>query len=237
MFADKFLYLWIDILSIAFPLAFSFYSKAPFYKKWKYLWVSTLIPASIFIFWDECFTQMGVWGFNPRYLSGVYIGSLPIEEIMFFICIPYACLFTYHALGYLIEKDYFQAYQNKITYVLVAALLLIGGYHIDKWYTGLTFLSTAAFLITLTLLVKPTYLSRFYFAYIFILIPFFIVNGILTGSWIDGEVVWYNNQENLGIRMGTIPIEDTFYGMLMLVMNVAIFEKLKAKEITSPQQS
>jgi lycopene cyclase domain-containing protein len=237
MFEDKFLYLWINFLSIAFPLAFSFYSKAPFYKKWKYLWISTLIPAIIFILWDEYFTQLGVWGFNPRYLSGIYLGNLPLEEILFFICIPYACLFTYHALGYLVKKDWFAPYQNYITYSLVAGLLLMGGINIDKWYTGVTFISASAFLIALQVLTNPTYLSRFYFSYIFILIPFFIVNGILTGSWIEGEVVWYNNNENLGIRMGTIPVEDTFYGMLLLVMNVAIFEKLQAKESTSPQQA
>lgn len=236
MFADKFLYLWINILSIAFPLAFSFYSKAPFYKKWKHLWISTLIPAIVFIIWDEFFTQMGVWGFNPRYLSGIYLGSLPLEEVLFFICIPYACLFTYHALGYLIKKDWFASYQNNITYVLVAGLLLVGSFNVDKWYTGVTFISTAAFLIALQVIEKPTYLSRFYFSYIFILIPFFIVNGILTGSWIEGEVVWYNNEENLGIRMGTIPVEDTFYGMLLLVMNVAIFEKLQLRQSISPQQ-
>ncbi|HMV89442.1 MAG TPA: lycopene cyclase domain-containing protein, partial [Cyclobacteriaceae bacterium] len=73
-------------------------------------------------------------------------------------------------------------------------------------------------------------LSRFYFAYIFVLIPFFIVNGILTGSFIEGEVVWYNNAENLGIRMGTIPVEDTFYGMLLLIMNVSLFEWLQRRK-------
>lgn len=235
MFADKFLYLWINILSIAFPFAFSFYYKAPFYKKWRHLWVSTLIPAIIFILWDDFFTQLGVWGFNPRYLSGIYLGSLPVEEILFFICIPYACMFTYYALGYLVKRDFFKPYQNAITYVLVAGLLLIGSFNIDKWYTAVTFISTSFFIIGLQVLVKPTYLSRFYFAYIFILLPFFIVNGILTGSWIEGEIVWYNNLENLGIRMGTIPIEDTFYGMLLLMMNVAIFEKLQSKYITSHQ--
>ncbi len=76
-------------------------------------------------------------------------------------------------------------------------------------------------------------MSRFYFSYLIILIPFFIVNGILTGSFIEGEVVWYNNAENLGIRLGTIPFEDVFYGMLMLLINIAFFEWLKRRELAT----
>ena len=72
-------------------------------------------------------------------------------------------------------------------------------------------------------------MGRFYFAYGVILIPFFIVNGILTGSFISSEVVWYNDAHNLGLRIGTIPVEDIFYGMLLILMNIAIFEWLQER--------
>ncbi len=76
---------------------------------------------------------------------------------------------------------------------------------------------------------KPKFLGKFYLSYLFILIPFVLVNGILTGTGIESPVVWYNDAENLGIRLGTIPVEDTIYGMMLILMNVTIFETLQSK--------
>jgi lycopene cyclase domain-containing protein len=234
---EKYLYLLIDICCILFPLIFSFQRKKNFSKKWKYLWPAILITATFFIVWDEIFTSIGVWSFNPRYLSGVYVLHLPIEEILFFICIPYACLFTYEAINYFFIKDIFQPYRHSITILLVCFLTVSGLLNIGKWYTSITFLSTSLFLTLHLVFLKADYLSRFYFAFIFILIPFFIVNGILTGTGIDEEVVRYNNEENLGLRMGTIPFEDTFYGMLLILMNITFFEGLQKRRALSTSPS
>lgn len=227
---NHYLYLLVDLFTILFPFLFSFYPKANFSKKWKYLWIAILIPGILFLLWDERFTQMDVWGFNPDYLTGIYLGHLPLEEVLFFVCVPYACVFTYEALNYLIPKDYLAPHQRKISLVLIAILFIVGIVNYDKWYTVTALTGCAVYLTILEFSGKAKFLSRFYFSYIFVLIPFFIVNGILTGSFIENEVVWYDNAENLGIRMGTIPVEDTFYGMLLLVMNVSIFEWLQRKK-------
>lgn len=224
---EKYLYLLLDISSILFPLLFSFHSKKNFSKKWKYLWPAIAIPALIFIVWDNWFTGIGVWGFNPRYTTGIYIGHLPIEEVFFFICIPYACVFTYEAVNYFRTNDPLPDNGNRVTWVLIVGLLAVGLKYYDRWYPSVTFIATAVFLIFLIIKVRPAWLGRFYFAYLFILIPFIIVNGILTGTGLPEPVVWYNNAENLGIRMFTIPFEDIFYGMLLILMNVSIFECLQ----------
>lgn len=193
------------------------------------MWPAIIITGAIFIAWDEAFTQMGVWGFNERYLTGIFIGSLPIEEVLFFICIPYACMFTYFALNHFVEKDYLFPHQELISSGLIVFLLVMGMYYFEILYPGLTFVALGLLLAFQMLKIRPRYMGRFYFSFGFVLIPFFIVNGILTGSWIDEEVVWYNDSENLGIRLGTIPIEDTFYGMLLILMNVMIFEWLQER--------
>jgi lycopene cyclase domain-containing protein len=223
----KYLYLSLDIITILIPFLFSFYSKAPFYKKWRHLAVAILIPAFIFIIWDEVFTARGIWGFNPQYLSGFYLGSLPLEEVLFFVCIPYSCVFIYFALNHLVKKDVFYFQQDIISSVLAVALIVTGAFNMTKAYTATTFLFCGGFIAYHLLKLRSRYISRFYLAFLVVLIPFFIVNGILTGSFIAGEVVWYDNHENLNVRIGTIPLEDIFYGMLLILMNITIYEWLQ----------
>lgn len=227
---QKYLYLAIDFFSILFPFIFSFYAKHNFSKKWRYLFPAIALPAIFFMVWDEWFTQMGVWGFNPAYITGIYISSLPIEEILFFICIPYACVFTYEAVNYLIAWRMTRQLQDVITDVLAGILFFLAVIYFDRWYTSVTFLLTSVYLNLHRWVWKTDYLGKFYLAFLFILIPFFLVNGILTGTGIEDQVVWYNDAENLGIRMGTIPVEDTFYGMLLLMMNISLFEYLQKKK-------
>jgi lycopene cyclase domain-containing protein len=223
-----YLYLSVDLLSLLFPFIFSFYPKAPYYKKWKFLFPAIALPGIIFIVWDICFTGMGVWGFNPKYLTGIYFFNLPLEEVLFFVCIPYSCIFTYEAVIYFSKRKILSDRLTEfIADALIFGLMIFGALHHEQWYTSVTFFSTAVFMILLRRVWKVEFLNNFFFSYIFILIPFFIVNGILTGTGLEEPVVWYNNSENIGIRMGTIPVEDTFYGMLLLLMNVTVFEYLQ----------
>lgn len=227
---ERYLYLLLNIGSISFPFLFSFYPKASFSKEWKYLFPALIATALIFIAWDEWFTRLGVWGFNPRYLTGIYLGSLPLEEVMFFIFIPYACLFIYFAVGYLSKKDYLASYHPHISVLLIVVLFTLGILYIDRWYTSVTFFSLALLLTVHRWYWKSSFMGRFYLSYLFVLIPFFLVNGILTGSFIDQEVVWYNNQENIDIRIGTIPLDDFFYNMLMLLLATGMYEGIKQRK-------
>lgn len=81
----------------------------------------------------------------------------------------------------------------------------------------------------LQLWVKPAWLGRAYFAYSILLFPFLLVNGLLTGSMLDEPVVWYNHARNLDVRIATIPVEDVFYGLLMFLVVLTVYEARLAK--------
>jgi lycopene cyclase domain-containing protein len=226
---DNWLYVFINLGAISIPFIAGFDKRLRFDKQWKFLFPAMLLTMLLFIPWDMVKTYLEVWGFNPRYLLGIYIGNLPLEEWMFFIAIPYACLFTYHSLNYLVKKDYLGKYADRITLVLAIVLLVIGLLNTGRLYTSVTFISTGVFLMFHRFVVKSDYMGRFYLMYLVTLIPFFIVNGLLTGSFIPEEVVFYDDTQNLGIRLGTIPVEDMVYGLLMLLMNVTWFEYFRSK--------
>lgn len=222
-------YLLINLISISIPLIASFDRRLNFYRDWKFFFPGMFLTLAFFIAWDVLFTHWGVWGFNPAYLTGVTLINLPIEEWMFFIAIPYACVFTYEALNYLIKKDYLGRSAKGISWTLVVVLSVVCVLHPERWYTAVTFGFTALFILLHLLVFKSNYLGRFYFSYLVILVPFFIVNGILTGSFIEEQVVWYDDSRNLGIRLFTIPIEDSIYGMLLIMMNVTFLEYFRKR--------
>lgn len=226
-FGDKWLYLVINFAAISIPFFAGFDRRLKFYNEWKYLFPSLALTMLIFIPWDMLKTSLGVWGFNPKYTLGINIGNLPLEEWLFFITIPYACVFTYHSLNYLFKCRL----NNRIVQLvlLFSGILLFfaGVFFYQKLYTCVTFISTGIFLLFHYFHLRKEYSGRFLRMYLITLIPFFVVNGFLTGMMIPQEVVYYNNSENLGIRLGTIPIEDMVYGLLMLFMNVTWFEFFK----------
>ncbi|MCX8474030.1 MAG: lycopene cyclase domain-containing protein, partial [Sediminibacterium sp.] len=94
-------------------------------------------------------------------------------------------------------------------------------------YTFYSLVSTGFLMLFLIFIMKVRWLPKILSIYPVLLIPFFIVNGILTGSGLESPIVWYNNAENLAIRLRTIPVEDIFYGLELILLNIYFFEILK----------
>ncbi len=215
-------YLLLNFFSILVPLLFSFEKRICFIKKLPALIPAIVLTGTFFIIWDHYLTVWNVWGFNKEYVLGYFLWDLPIEEWLFFITIPYSCVFIYESLNFLFKKDLLFSISKNISWLLIVVLSIVVLFNTDKLYTSIKFSSTVIFLL-LVVGKKSVVLGKFYRAYLVSLIPFFIVNGILTAL----PVVTYNNAENLGIRIGTIPIEDTVYSLLLLLMNVTFYEFFK----------
>lgn len=219
------LYLILILFTLSYPLYKSFEPKVHFYSNWKFIFPGIITSAIFFISWDIWFTFLGVWKFNGNYILNVFILNLPLEEWLFFIVVPFSCVFIYDVLNYFIKSNLNNLFTKTITLVLVVLFLIIAISNHERVYTFTTFLFTAIFLLFHLFILKSTYLGRFYLTWLICLIPFFLMNGILTSM----PILIYNDMEILGIRLYTIPLEDVFYGMLNILQVITVYEWLKNK--------
>jgi lycopene cyclase domain-containing protein len=61
---------------------------------------ATLLPVmAVYVTWDLVATARGHWSFADRYILGVRLLGLPMEEWLFFLVVPICGLLTFEALG------------------------------------------------------------------------------------------------------------------------------------------
>lgn len=218
------LYLWINIGCILFPLLLSFDKKVAFYKHWPSLFPAIIITSLLFLLWDHWFAGMQIWGFNSKYLLGYYIGNLPLEEVMFFLTVPYACIFIYECLkAYIGQSATFEELYRWFTLLFFGISCSLLYWFNDRLYTAITCLLLSFILGTHLTVIRRRYMSWFYFAFLVSVIPMLLVNGILTAK----PVVFYNENEISGFRVMSIPVEDFLYNMAMLAMCTGLYEWFK----------
>lgn len=218
------LYLLLDFGVILFPFLLSFDKKVHYVGDWGATFGALFIIGIPFLIHDYFFTEMGIWGFNPDYLTGHYILNLPIEEVLFFVVVPYACTFVYACCKAYFTKFNFEKF-NKVFYLgmlLYAAVIFVLG--IGAWYSMMV--SIAAFVLGVVLWFKQKDYPYVPIAVLLSMIPFFIMNSILTGSFTPEPIVWYDNLQNIGFRWGTIPAEDILYSFLLVAGNILVFRFL-----------
>lgn len=238
-------YLLVDLAAAAFPLAFCFSSRFGFGADWKKAWAAVALSAIPFLAWDMAFTRAGIWSFNPRYLLGPGFFNLPMEEALFFFCIPFSCLFIYRrfrdraALGAqgsarasapgrlktapppprprdVLATGFWSA--------LAAGLFCLALAQHDRPYT-LAVGAAGCLTASILAVCAPWYGRALMAALAVQYIPFLIVNGILTAL----PVVVYRPDGILGLRLGSIPVEDAIYAFVLLALPVALFEILASR--------
>ena len=221
---EKFLCLALNLLIISIPLLASFEHRINYASKWYALFPAILITAVIFLKLDKSFTSIGVWRLNKRYLLGPTIFGLPVEEFLIFVTVPYSFVLIYEILNYYFHTDFFEILGKPFMHLVILLFLILGITNWNKRYTSINFLMASATVAIHLYIFEVKIMSKFLLTFIVQLVPFFVCNGILTGSLTKEPVVIYNNSHNLGLRIGTVPIEDIIYTMTLLLMNVSLYE-------------
>lgn len=219
-------------ITLFVPLVRSFEPRIAYYKSFSSLFKSIGLTMLLFIPWDVAFTSIGIWGFTPEYLSGIYLFDLPLGEWLFFILVPFSCVFIYRVLNYFWpDSGAWDARAKQLGQYLIWLSLGVAILSWGKWYTVSAFGVLALLFLYFVQVAKVEWLGRFFRAYAVILIPFLLINGVLTGAGLESEVVWYNEDHYTGYRLYTIPLDDVFYGMALILMNIGLYEYFEGRRL------
>lgn len=134
---NSYTYLLINFFTVIICFVFSFHPKIKFNRHFPAFFKASMLVAVPFIIWDFYFTGAGVWSFNEDYTVGWNIMKLPMEEWLFFICIPFASIFTYYCIEKFFDLRWTNAFNNIIVFVNCIFLVLIALMHHDRMYTFL----------------------------------------------------------------------------------------------------
>ena len=223
------LYFKVLLFSFIIPFIFSFHQKIKFYKFFKQIAASLSLIGFFFIIWDIYFTKIGVWGFDKKHHSSIMLSNLPLEEVLFFFIIPFVCVFTYFVLS---EKKVLNLNINTIFLKLICILLIVLAVLFFKNAYTISVLLLTILILLYIIYYRPDWIGYFFSMYLIIhIFPFLLVNGVLTGYITDLPPVWYDSNNIIGVRLGTIPVEDFLYSFILLFLNTSLFEYLRKKKI------
>lgn len=220
-------YLLVNFFTIIICLIFSFHPRIRFDRHFGTFIKAALLVAVPFILWDAWFTYAGIWWFNDDYLIGRRLLGMPVEEWLFFICIPFSCLFTYFCLNKFFDLKWAEKYNRLLVPILLIVTLGTAVCFTGQLYTLITMLFTALCIIFLYYIVEFKSFGKATLIYIILMAGFIPVNGILTGTGLERPIVNYNPAEITGIRILTIPIEDFVYGYSLIMLNIYAFEAIR----------
>ncbi|WP_293884824.1 lycopene cyclase domain-containing protein [Sphingobacterium sp. UBA1498] len=187
------------------------------------------LVAIFFIAWDVWFTSEGVWWFDTRYTLGLVIAGLPIEEWLFFIFIPFSCIFTYFCIDKFFKLQSLSAFNNIVVFVSIIICAVVALRYTDRIYTLVTAVVTILTLLIFHFVLRVQWITQASLVFTLLMLGFLPVNGILTGTGLESPIVNYNPMEFMGIRILTIPVEDAVYGYTQFLLVLYFFKKFQNK--------
>lgn len=101
---DRYQYLILMGLCLLITLPLELVFGARVWRRPRRLLLALLPVVVIFCVWDVVAIGRDHWTYSPRYTTGWSLGSLPVEELVFFLVIPMCGLLTLEAVRTLLGR-------------------------------------------------------------------------------------------------------------------------------------
>lgn len=209
-------YLIFDLLIFLAPTLSVYFYRSAKWPELKLALQSIVFVAIPYLVWDTLVTGKW-WQFNSNYILGIKMFGLPIEEWLFFLVVPWAMLVLWHNKNLVIES-------KKVNWGkwLFWGIGLLGiGVATQSWY-GL--LVVGLYLLLVIILNTRVHLLDWVVLAVTTILATLIFNTYLTSR----PVVTYYPTAISGWKIGTVPIEDFYYGLVLVLGVMYVYEQLIA---------
>lgn len=220
IFLHHLAYLEIDSMMIFPTLAISLGLKVR--RDYRALLFSILVVFPAYVIWDFWATYVGSWGFNREWVLGLYLGDLPVEEVLFFFVTPFATLLIYDFLRSRVRDLEIRGVGRRSYFLLGLGLTLIGVLLKGHSYTSVVLIYLGVSFIASESLDPEMLRSRNYWTFVGLsYVPFLVFDHFLTSI----PIVVYGTHSILGPRIFSIPVEDFLYSLSMLNFYTLVYRR------------
>lgn len=220
-------YLFLLLVYLIIPVVLSIQKKVRFAFQLKYLLPAVVFTGAIFGMWNIRFTELGIWNFNPEYLTGIELGGVPVEEWISLLIVPLSSTYIYEWLKIKLEN-----FEKANFFVALSLIVFVGSgvlayFSRQNMFTFFTFFLTAIYLGYMIFRNRfKKHFTKFYLTYAIVLIPFFIVSIAANVM----PVIIYNAEHLIGKALLGVPFEKFGYLFLMLLISVTSYEYLSERQ-------
>ncbi|MBN2013178.1 lycopene cyclase domain-containing protein [candidate division KSB1 bacterium] len=219
-------YIIFNALVIAGPVLASFDQELRFVRRWKQALYAIAGPLAVFIMWDILIAGRH-WSFNPNYTLSVRLIGLPVGEWIFFITVPFACIFVWEVINlYLPDQRVLRSERIYFIFIITGIIAVLMLAISSMEYAALVLVAiTLCGVLDILSGIKLLRRRNTYVLMIAIITFTTIFNGYLTAR----PVILYNAAYLTGIHLGTIPLEDFGYGLALVMSCVILYETIKRR--------
>lgn len=100
---NRYQYLVLMAACVLITLPLEFLLRARVYRRPVRLVLAMAPMLVVFVAWDVLGIVRDHWTYNPQFISGIMLGPMPLEELVFFLVIPVCGLLTYEAVGTVLQ--------------------------------------------------------------------------------------------------------------------------------------
>ena len=196
---------------------------------WRAAIRAVLLGAIPFVVWDAAVVGRH-WWFDARRVLGPTVLGLPIEELMFFVVVPLACVFTWELVVGGARARLRPL--GRLGWIVIALATLAGvwAWVEGREYTALALLGLVAAIALGDALGTGLAGSSRARVHALLVIAF---TGVFNGYLTARPIVHYDDAYMLGWRIGTIPIEDFAFGLALVLVTTTLYQRARDRRARS----